>query len=208
LHFRPIRIASNAHHAQKWILKKWQFEVESELGNWDHKCPWLWIRVGQFSFEVKAYIISYIKCFPTEHVQILCSTNPFTVVEVKSPFYWSELVWRFSHLAGHLQYENLILHNPKLNFRNPIHSTPHELHYETWDPLHTCRTPILARSKSRVLNPKVVVILGSTLWSEHTREMFAPLQVPVSFFFCVNFMMYPKCWCFKTRSNQIWREAK
>jgi hypothetical protein len=110
--------------------------------------------------------------------------------------------------SWHLQYENLILDNPQLNFRNPIHSTPHELHYETWDPLHTCKNPTLARSILRVLNPKVVVILGSTRWSEHTREMFAPLWVPVFFFFWVNFMMYPK-WRWSTgRSNRIWLEAK
>jgi len=156
---------------------------------------------------VEGYISSYIKCFPTERVQILCSTSLFTVVKAKSPFYWSELVRRFSHVVGHLQYENLILNNPQLNFRNPIHSTPHDLHYETWDPLDTCKNPALARSKMRVLNPKVVT-LCSTLWSEHTREMFAPLWVPVFFYCWVNSMMYAKWWYSTGRFNQIWVEAK
>jgi len=97
---------------------------------------------------------------------------------------------------------------PQLNFKNLIHSTPHELHYESWDPLDTCKNSTLARSKVRVLNPKVVVMLGSTLWSKHTREMFATLWVPMFFFFWVNFMMYPK-WLWSTaRFNQIWLEAK
>jgi hypothetical protein len=73
----------------------------------------------------KAPSLVILNASPTERVQIRCSTSGFTVVEAKSPFYWSELVWRFSHLAGQLQYENLILNNPQLNFRNPIYIRTH-----------------------------------------------------------------------------------
>jgi hypothetical protein len=51
------------------------------------------------------------------------------------------------------------VNNPQLNFRNPIR--PHmsfTMRHET--PLDACKNPVPARSKVRVRNPKVVVVLG------------------------------------------------
>jgi hypothetical protein len=51
------------------------------------------------------------------------------------------------------------MNNPQLNLRNPIR--PHmsfTMRHET--PLDACKNLIPARYKVRVLNPKVVVVLG------------------------------------------------
>jgi hypothetical protein len=51
------------------------------------------------------------------------------------------------------------MNNPQLNFRNPIRPhTSFTMRHET--PLDAFKNPVPARSKVRVLNPKVVVVLG------------------------------------------------